>query len=154
MIHVETMNALSQRAGDLSASIAASHEAIEAFCWDFQQWLGTELSSRDAFASELLLREALVNAAEHGCAGSPDRMIQCVVRGGKGRILIAVSDPGPGFDWTRRLALVPDATATSGRGVSIYKNYATRIRFNKAGNSIFILMQLNRPSLAAGATND
>ncbi len=147
MIDVETINEPRLRTGELKAEISASQDAIESFCWDFQQWLSREVSSRDAFASELLLREALVNAVEHGCAGVPEQRILCVVRGGKGRILIAVSDPGPGFDWASRLAFVPEAEATSGRGVSIYKNYATRIRFNPAGNSIFICMKLNGPSV-------
>ena len=147
MTDMETMKESGLQTGDLRGEIPASHDAIEAFCWDFQQWLGNKVSSRDAFAAELLLREALVNAAEHGCAGSPDLKIRCIVRGGKGRILIAVSDPGPGFDWASRLSFVPEAEATSGRGVSIYKTYATRIRFNSAGNSIFICMQLNGPSM-------
>lgn len=148
MIDVEMINEPRLRTGELRAEISASQDAIESFCWDFQQWLIREVSSRDAFASELLLREALVNAVEHGCAGVPERRIRCVVRGGKGRILIAVSDPGPGFDWASRLAFVPEAEATSGRGFSIYINYATRIRFNSTGNSICIYMKLNGPSVA------
>lgn len=151
---MKTMNAPSQKADELNVKMAASQEAIEAFCWDFQQWLNRKVSSRDAFASELLLREALVNAVEHGCASDPERKIQCVVRGGKGRILIAVSDPGPGFDWASQLSLVPSPEATSGRGVAIYRDYATRLRFNTAGNSIFICLRLNGPSLAGRALND
>ena len=146
MIDVEAINELGLRSGELRAEIPASQDAIESFCWQFQQWLSREVSTRHAFASELLLREALVNAVEHGCAGVPEQRIRCVVRGGKGRILIAVSDPGPGFDWASRIAFVPEAKATSGRGVLIYKNYATRIRFNTAGNSIFLYMKLNGPS--------
>jgi len=148
MINVETINEPRLKTGELRAEIPASQDAIESFCWDFQQWLSREVSSRDAFACELLLREALVNAVQHGCAGIPEQRIRCVVRGGKGRILIAVSDPGPGFSWASRLAFIPEAEATSGRGVSIYKNYATRIRFNSAGNSICIYMKLNGPSVA------
>lgn len=147
MMHVNTMVEPGLKTSELRVEIPASNEAIEAFCWDFQQWLSGEVSSRDAFASELLLREALVNAAEHGCAGVAESKIRCVVRGGKGRILIAVTDSGPGFDWASRLSHVPEAEATSGRGVLIYKHYASRIRFNSAGNSIYICMKLNRPSV-------
>lgn len=147
MTYMDTMNVSSLRTGDLRAEIPASHDAIEAFCWDFQQWLSNNLSSRDAFAAELLLREALVNAVEHGCAGDAEKKVRCVVRGGRGRIFIAVSDPGPGFDWGKRLDWIPEADSTGGRGVSIYKNYATRIRFNSTGNSIFICLELNGPSV-------
>ncbi len=154
MTDVKAIHAHSQKADELNVEIAASQDAIEAFCWDFQQWLSRKVSSRDAFASELLLREALVNAVEHGCAADPALRIRCVVRGGRGRILIAVSDPGPGFDWSRCLSLFPSPEATSGRGVAIYRDYATRLRFNKAGNSIYIYLRLIEPSLAGRALND
>lgn len=148
MTHVETLDDPGLKTGELRAEIAASQDAIESFCWDFQQWLSPTISSRDAFASELLLREALVNAVEHGCSGAPDQKVQCVVRSGKGRILISVSDPGPGFDWARRLGLTPDAEATCGRGIAIYQTYGTWLRFNLAGNSISICMKLKKPEMA------
>jgi anti-sigma regulatory factor (Ser/Thr protein kinase) len=126
--------------GELRRRLQANQDAIEAFCWDFQQWLGAETTAKDAFASELLLREALVNAVEHGskCAGH----VECVVRGGKGRLFIAVCDEGKGFDWGPRWHRTAPVDACSGRGVMIYRTYAHRVRFNRAGNTVFLQRRL------------
>lgn len=129
--------------GELQRTILASQSAIEEFCWDFQQWLGTQATARQAFASELLLREALVNAVEHGCRGIDGAAVRCVIRGGRNRILISVCDPGPGFDWAARRDAEPEENALSGRGVLIFKTYAQRVRFNRAGNAVFLLMRLD-----------
>jgi anti-sigma regulatory factor (Ser/Thr protein kinase) len=146
MSGIEMMDRLEPRTNDLRKEIRANQEAIESFCWDFQQWLGTGISSRDAFASELLLREALVNAVEHGSKGLADGHVRCEVRGRRGRIFIAVVDQGRGFDWAKVLTFEPKVDACCGRGILIYKNYATRLRFNRAGNAVFIMMKLGRSS--------
>ncbi len=127
---------------ELRRRLTASQEAIESFCWDFQQWLGDEVSARDAFATELLLREALVNAVEHGCGKAAESAVDCVIRHERGAMLIAVKDSGPGFDWRSRWELQPEAEACSGRGVLIYRTYANRVRFNRAGNSVLLWRRL------------
>lgn len=134
--------------GELRRTLPATQDAIESFCWDFQQWLGPEVSSKIAFASELLLREALVNAVEHGCQGIEQAHVQCVVRGRNGRLLIAVTDPGPGFNWQARWHSEPEASSTSGRGILIYRTYAQRIRFNRVGNSLVLTMRTDGTSKA------
>ena len=54
----------------------------------------------DAFAAELLIREAIANCLEHGCSGDPGKHILCVIRAKRGRLVIAVQDEGDGFfDW-------------------------------------------------------
>lgn len=135
--------------GELRKKLPASQDAIEAFCWDFQQWLGPETTSKDAFASELLLREALVNAVEHGCAGKG--CVECVVRGRNGRLLIAVRDEGKGFDWRPRWNQLAPVDSASGRGVTIYKTYAHRVRFNRAGNAVFLIRRLEGGTAAQTA---
>ena len=130
--------------GELRRFLDPNQDSIESFCWDFQQWLGPDVAARDAFASELLLREALVNSVIHGCP--PDGKVECVVRGGKGRLFIAVSDPGKGFDWRRRWSQAAELDACSGRGVMIYKAYADRVRFNGAGNQVFLKRKFEHPN--------
>jgi len=129
---------------ELRASILANQDGVEAFCWKFQQWLGADINSRDAFAAELLLREALVNGVEHGCHGGDGHEVLCVVRGGKGRIFVFVKDPGAGFDWKNLWNFEVGGDACSGRGIQIYKTYGTQVRFNRAGNSVFIKLKLKQ----------
>jgi serine/threonine-protein kinase RsbW len=127
---------------ELQRTLPPSQEQIEAFCWDFQQWLDPKLTSKQAFAAELLLREALVNAVEHGAHQGAEARIECRVRANARRILIAVQDPGPGFDWKSRLQTETAEDACSGRGMLIYKSYAQRIRFNTSGNFVALSMDL------------
>lgn len=129
--------------GELRRQLPANQSAIEAFCWDYQQWLGHEVPPRLAFASELVLREALVNAVEHGCNGLNNASVHCIVRGGRGRILIAVQDPGPGFDWRNWPLEPPDAEQLRGRGVMIFRNYAQNMRFNRKGNAVVLRLRLD-----------
>lgn len=128
--------------GELRTELAATQEAVEQFCWDFQQWLGEGITSRNAFGAELLLREALVNAILHGCQSKSDQRVKCIVRGGRGRILIAVVDPGMGFDWRAALDCKAEPTQCCGRGVEIYRSYAKRVRFSKQGNVVYLVMKL------------
>jgi serine/threonine-protein kinase RsbW len=129
---------------ELRRRISACQEAIESFCVEFKKWLGDQVTPRDAFAGELLLREALVNAVEHGCQRNRLAQVECVVRGGPGRLLIAVLDPGPGFDWRSRWDTNPDLFACSGRGVLIFRTYASRVRFNRAGNAVMLYRRLEK----------
>jgi serine/threonine-protein kinase RsbW len=128
---------------ELKRTLAPSQEQIETFCWDFQQWLDPKLTSKQAFAAELLLREALVNAVEHGARDANGAPVEVRVRASARRILIAVQDPGPGFDWKSRQQRDTAEDACSGRGMLIYKNYAQRIRFNTSGNFVALSMDLS-----------
>ncbi len=129
---------------ELRRRISACQEAIELFCVEFKKWLGDQVTPRDAFAGELLLREALVNAVEHGCQRNNLAEVECVVRGGPRRLLIAVQDPGPGFDWRSRWDTSPDVLTCSGRGVLIFRTYASRVRFNRAGNAVMLYRRLEK----------
>lgn len=130
----------------LQRVLAPTDEAIEAFCWDFQQWLGP-VPARDAFVAELILREALANASVHGCRSAPaGAKLRCRLRRNAGYLSILVADPGPGFNWRERLHFMPESAAASGRGMEIYRNYAQRIRFNQSGNLIALWVGLSSNS--------
>lgn len=129
---------------ELRTELAATQEAVEQFCRDFQKWLGEDITSRDAFGAELLLREALVNAILHGCQSKTDQRVKCIVRGGRGRILIVVVDPGRGFDWRAAWNCRSEPTQCSGRGVEIYRNYAKRVRFSRQGNVVYLVVKMHK----------
>jgi hypothetical protein len=138
---------------ELRRSLPATAAAAESFCSEFREWHEREIGGVNAFAAELLLREALANsilhptessrAAQSESPAASERFVSCAVRctreGKLGRLLIVVSDAGEGFDWRKALRRQPKMAQANGRGLAIYRTYADRFRFNAAGNSIALL---------------
>ena len=125
------------RAGEVRAEVPRTAEGVEAFCQQFRKWHAAECGQRDLFASELLLREALMNGVAHGAGRRTP--LACVLRGGAKRLMIAVNDGGPGFDWRAQRHVVAATGATRGRGLEIYYGYASRVRFNTSGNGLTLV---------------
>jgi len=126
---------------EMRAVLPATLEAAEQFLAEFRGRREFRLDPANRFAVELLLREALVNAVKHGCHGDPGKQVRCVLRMRGRRLTIAVRDDGDGFDWRvgRRGRVGP--LQTSGMGIPIYREYATRVRFNDRGNAVTIVKQ-------------
>jgi anti-sigma regulatory factor (Ser/Thr protein kinase) len=121
--------------------LPASLEAIEEVCVKFQEWRALHCGAVEAFASELLLREALTNSVVHGASEDPRQRVSCVLRAVRGRLLIAVRDSGNGFDWRATFRRRADSSETHGRGIEILKHYASSVRFNFKGNSVTLVKQ-------------
>jgi serine/threonine-protein kinase RsbW len=100
-------------------------------------------SGPDVFSIELLLREALTNAALHGCGLDPLKQVVLLIRVRDNRAVIAVSDEGAGFDWRSGLGRNARDSDTSGRGLSIYRAYANRVRFNGNGSAVVLVRSLS-----------
>ena len=87
----------------------------------------------------LAVQEALVNAVVHGCRGDSSKHVTCRMDvDPSGRILIMVSDPGPGFDVER----LPDPKQQErmhhdhGRGVYLIRQLMDDVRFERGGRQI------------------
>ena len=85
------------------------------------------------------LQEALANASLHGCKDDPAKMIRCTVWAGNSDIVIAVRDPGPGFN----LALAdPEnyqaTTRRHGRGICLMRSLMSEVRFTHHGSEIVL----------------
>jgi serine/threonine-protein kinase RsbW len=82
--------------------------------------------------------EAVNNAITHGNKANPEKLVDVEIKYDKNKILITVTDEGPGFD----PGSVPDPTKPenieelSGRGVFLMSKLADKIDFNKKGNSV------------------
>src|SRR5271169_3887030 len=64
----------------------------------------------------LAVQEALANAVVHGCGNDPSKQIRCRVKSDpQGRIVIIVTDPGPGFS--------PAVLADPKRGENLYADH-------------------------------
>jgi serine/threonine-protein kinase RsbW len=127
------MSALRHRP-EIRTKLPATLEALERFFVYFRQWCRCLPGSADRFAAELLLREALTNAVVHGSGGDASKQVRCAIRMRRGRLSITVADEGEGFDWRSARDRQAPAVSSSGRGMEIFRAYATRVRFNRKGN--------------------
>lgn len=89
-----------------------------------------------AFRVELLARECLANAINHGNRRNVDKSVELRFAMGRKWIRLEVTDEGPGFAWRREQRRKRSTAATSGRGVELYSLYAERVGFNRSGNRI------------------
>lgn len=87
----------------------------------------------------LAVQEALVNAVVHGCENDPSKEVRCRLQSDPlGRIVITVTDPGPGF---RPEALADpkqqeNLYADHGRGVYLIRQLMDQVDFENPGNEI------------------
>jgi serine/threonine-protein kinase RsbW len=124
---------------DIRAVMPATFAAIEQLFADFKRRFECLERHRDCFAAELLLREALTNAVVHGSHGDPAKSVRCAVRMKGRRLIIFVGDDGGGFDWRAARGREAATSACSGRGMEIFRKYATRVRFSDKGNAVTVI---------------
>lgn len=99
-----------------------------------------EWAPGDSFGIHLAAEEAIVNAIKHGNKEDPNKSVHVDMRVGAERVLIQITDEGPGF----KPEEVPDPTLDenldipSGRGVMLIKAYMTEVSYNEQGNSVYM----------------
>ncbi len=96
------------------------------------------------FAIEIALREALANAAVHGCENDPSKVVECSLSCSEsGELIIVVRDPGPGFD----PGSVPDPVmgenvySNHGRGIYLIKQVADAVWFESGGREVHMVLK-------------
>lgn len=87
----------------------------------------------------LAVQEALVNAVVHGCGNDPSKNVTCRMQSDEdARIIIVVSDPGPGFNSVS----MPDPKqrenlhSDHGRGVYLIRQLMDEVKFERSGSEI------------------
>ncbi|MDR1289735.1 MAG: ATP-binding protein [Planctomycetaceae bacterium] len=115
-----------------ASDMAIAHKLIGQV---MEQLETAEWSTKEKFAIEMVLEEALVNAVEHGNKFDPDKKVHFVCNLNDNLISVRIEDEGPGFDPDE----VPDPTdaehimEATGRGVLLIRSYATRVKWNEKG---------------------
>lgn len=138
------MPILSRKEKTLYYLVESRFEEIDRICVEVQNLLSEQGLDAEAFEVILILREGLVNAVEHGNGLKECLDIECSVRLRGDRIVIHVRDQGPGFDWKTLLARESDPLSIRGRGMTILKTYASRMRFNSRGNQLTLIKEFQR----------
>jgi len=124
----------------LDRSMPADSEAIATVVDAISETLEKlEVPEQKRFEIALAVQEALANAVVHGCGNDPSKQVRCRVKSDpRGRIVIIVTDPGPGFspaalsDPKRGENLYAD----HGRGVYLIRQLMDEVQFERNGNEI------------------
>lgn len=139
---------------------AGSNGALSAQGMVSLAWSGTLVKTRDAiedfedavlaaaralqyvneaqFAIRLALEEAITNAFEHGSGGRPDTTIRAAFEAARDRVVITITDSGPGFDPSQ----VADPTEDGrielprGRGLMLIRAFMSEVSHADRGRTI------------------
>jgi len=119
-----------------SQRIPSRLEDAESLCLRIRHTLRSNGLAELCFPVELLARECLANAIDHGNRRNVDKAVELGFIVGRKWIRLEVTDEGPGFRWRGGIGRKQDTAACSGRGLELYSLYADRVRFNRRGNRI------------------
>ena len=123
----------------LTRIIASTPDAAAQCCTEIQEYLIANGLQKEVFPVALLLHESMNNAIMHGNKMDPSKKVSVRIRHNDKRLILCVTDEGPGFCWKQLANHIPDTTATHGRGFPIFTLYANRVRFNPAGNQVILV---------------
>ena len=120
--------------------INAELDRVEELSQEISAWLVKLGLPEHVFAMQMLVHEALNNAVLHGSSCDPGKQVRCQLRLDEEAIYLQVSDGGPGFDW--RAAMQQEMAPVeqeNGRGLWLYRLYASHFEFNENGNQISLI---------------
>jgi serine/threonine-protein kinase RsbW len=112
---------------------------------------GMDLSSDDAYAVGMAVREAVANAVSHGNQGDPDKRVVVTFGLNAKEVVVRVEDEGPGFD----PAAIPDPRARNnlmrpnGRGMLFMRKFMDRIEYTfgaDGGTTVTLRKRLSKAS--------
>lgn len=124
-----------------SRTLAASTDDVELFCLALRNELAGRWFQADVFAAELVFREVLANAVEHGGLYDRSHTIAVDLAVDGGRLKARVSDHGPGFPMPPPSSGGPER----GRGLQILSYYTAAHRFEDGGRTVTFELALRPP---------
>jgi serine/threonine-protein kinase RsbW len=123
-------------------SVPATSEAIATVVDTIAETLAQlEVPEQKRFEIALAVQEALANAVVHGCGNNPSKQVRCRLKSDpQGRIVIIVTDPGPGFspDLVADPKSREDQYADHGRGVYLIRQLMDEVHFEHSGREIMM----------------
>ncbi len=124
----------------LDLSVPADAEAIASVVDAISETLEhLEVPEQKRFEIALAVQEALANAVVHGCGNDSSKQVRCRLQSNpEGRILISVTDPGPGFspERLRDPKQEENVYADHGRGVYLIRQLMDEVQIERPGNEI------------------
>jgi len=124
----------------LDRSMPAESEAIATVVDAISEILAQlEIPEQKRLEVALAVQEALANAVVHGCGNDPSKQVRCRMKSDpQGRIVITVTDPGPGFspDLIADPKRGENLHADHGRGVYLIRQLMDEVQFERGANEI------------------
>jgi serine/threonine-protein kinase RsbW len=124
----------------LNLVIQADAEAINTAVDTISETLGQlNIPEQKRMEIGLAVQEALANAVVHGCKNDPSKQVRCQMESdSQGRILIVVTDPGPGFDpgHVSNPKHHEKLYGDHGRGVYLIRELMDEVQFGRSGNEV------------------
>ena len=121
----------------LSSELTIVNNAVE----EIKQFV-SQYTKQNIQSINLVLRELLNNAIEHGNKRNKSLVVTCLVEYlGHSRFRITVEDEGEGFDLMRLdLRVSHDPSQIRNRGLSLINSYVDQIESNPKGNRITVYL--------------
>jgi serine/threonine-protein kinase RsbW len=124
----------------LDRSMPADSEAIATVVDAISETLANlQVPEQKRLEVALAVQEALANAVVHGCGNDASKQVRCRLKSDPhGRIVIIVTDPGPGFSVDRLSdpRHHENLHADHGRGVYLIRQLMDEVHFDRGGNEI------------------
>lgn len=127
------------RPESFGGEVAADEAEAERLLSRLREWLAPRVSAQDRFAIELLCREAICNAVQHGSRSDPSKRVRLDLRLEEALVSCSVEDEGGGEGLSpasilKRLYCM--SKDEGGRGLAIISHYADRISIEEGGRII------------------
>ncbi|SNR59945.1 anti-anti-sigma factor [Humidesulfovibrio mexicanus] len=132
-----------QEEDGVACELPASLEGVERFIALVHEYLAEQGLCGLAFDVELLAREGIMNAVQHGSESDPARTVWVRLCRSADALTLRIQDQGPGFDWRTAALRPPDPLQEKGRGLFIISKYSDSFFFNDQGNVLTMIKRLS-----------
>lgn len=139
--------------------IPSSSSGVDCFCLRLREDMKiNSIRQRDRFSCELICREVLQNAVEHGNRDIENATISVRVTCDDRKFEAEITDCGPGFDPSsilkHEIIHVRSTNMENNRGLLILSEYATSWEWRDGGRTTFFTYKLGKGSTNMGQINE
>lgn len=128
----------------MTVDFASTLEHVDAAVHALIAFIRQQQIPCELFDLELVLREALTNAARHGNRLDAARLVHCAMQVDQDVLQITVADQGEGFDWQQQLH-EPTLDSPGGRGMWLMQLYGFEVTYNRTGNVMCLSKPFDHP---------
>lgn len=124
------------------ASCDARASSVEAMILRFREFVSSRTEKRQAFDAELVAREALINAAEHGCGYAAEKSVSLDSSfDGQHALELTICHDGNGFDIDDESDRPMQDLAENGRGLFIIRSLSASAVWSREGRMLRVTLR-------------